>query len=85
MRAAVLSRDGYQCQVSKRYGKNIPANTVHHIFPAEDYPQYRWESWNLISVSKTVHDELHDRTTRTLTPKGIELRDRIARQMGIEA
>jgi len=84
MRVAVLSRDGYQCQVSKRYGKNVPANTVHHIFPADDYPQYRLESWNLISVCTTVHDELHDRTTRSLTDKGRELMERVARQRGME-
>ena len=78
LRKAVLARDNYQCQESKRYGKNVPANTVHHIFPREEYPQYQWESWNLISLSGKVHDELHDRTTRRLTDKGVDLQKRTA-------
>lgn len=84
MREAVLARDGYQCQISKRYGRNVPANTVHHIFPAEDYPEYKWEPWNLVAVSSKVHDELHNRTTRELTDKGRELMERTARRRGME-
>ena len=84
MRAAVLARDGYQCQVSKRYGRNVPANTVHHIFPVEDFPEYRWEPWNLIAVGSKVHDELHNRTTRELTDKGRELMERTARRRGLD-
>ncbi len=79
-----MARDGYRCQLAKRYGKNVPANTVHHIFPRETYPQYQWEEWNLISVSAEMHNELHDRTTNELTDKGIELLKRIARKKGIE-
>ena len=30
---------------------NEEANTVHHIYPADEYPQYAWCDWNLISVS----------------------------------
>lgn len=84
LRSAVLARDNYQCQISKRYGKMIPANTVHHVFPMEDYPQYKWESWNLISLSSAMHDELHDRNTRTLTDKGKELQRRIANKYNIK-
>lgn len=84
LRAAILARDGYKCQMSKRYGKVVPANTVHHIFPMADYPQYRFESWNLISLSNDMHNEMHDRNTRELTDKGRELMERTARQKGIE-
>lgn len=84
LRKAVLARDGYQCQESKRYGKALPATTVHHIFPREDYPQYQWESWNLISLSADVHDQMHNRTTRELTQQGIELLERTATKYGIE-
>lgn len=84
MRKSILARDGYQCQVYKRYGKNVPANTVHHIFPVEDYPEYKWESWNLIAVSNDAHNELHNRNTRALTDKGKELLERTAAQRGIE-
>ena len=82
-REAVLRRDGYMCQVSKRYGKRIPADTVHHIFPRDEYPQYAWKDWNLLSVARKVHDELHDRATGALTKKGVELLKRTARRKGI--
>lgn len=84
MRKAILQRDFYLCQESKRFGKMVQANTVHHIFPMEDYPQYRWESWNLISLSADVHNEMHDRVTRELTDKGRELMERTARKRGIQ-
>lgn len=84
LRKAVLARDGYQCQESKRYGKAVPATTVHHIFPREDYPQYQWEPWNLISLSNEVHDQMHNRTTRELTQQGLELLERAATKYGIE-
>lgn len=84
LRSAVLRRDGYICQVSKRYGKIVPANTVHHIFPREDFPKYQCEMWNLVSVSKEVHNRLHDRLTDALTNEGIELLKRTARKNNID-
>lgn len=84
VRKFILARDGYQCKVSARYGRAVPANTVHHIFPRSDYPQYQWEAWNLISVSNSVHDELHDRTSGALTDKGVDLMQRTARKYNIE-
>lgn len=84
LRRAVLARDGYKCKESARYGKNIPADTVHHIFPRESYPQYQWEDWNLISLSRKVHNEMHDRTTHELTEKGLELLKRTARKYNID-
>lgn len=84
LREAVLMRDGYQCQESKRYGKVVPANTVHHIFPVADYPQYRWEAWNLIALSNEVHNQMHDRNTNELTEVGAELMRRTARKQNIE-
>ena len=83
IRKAVLARDGYQCQIAKRYGKNVPAEVVHHIMPLDEYPQYRLESWNLISVSAKTHNELHDRNTNALTDKGRALMERIARKRGM--
>ena len=84
MRASVLKRDGYQDRELARYGKNVPANTVHHIFPVETYPQYQWAPWNMVSVSSKTHNELHDRNTGALTDKGMELLQRVARQRGIK-
>lgn len=84
LRKAILSRDGYRCQLSARYGKNVPANTVHHIFPREDYPEYQWQPWNLISLSAAAHDKLHDRSSRELTQEGRRLMERTARKRGIK-
>lgn len=83
-REVILRRDGYIDQVAKRYGKIIEADTVHHIFPREFYPEYEWENWNLISVSKKTHNELHDRESHELTEKGKELMRRTARKRGIQ-
>lgn len=61
-RAKILRRDGYKDQLEARIGKNVEANTVHHILPRDKYPQYAWEDWNLISVSEHTHRfELHDK------------------------
>lgn len=84
LRRYVLLRDGYQCQVFKREGMTVPADTVHHIFPREQYPEYKWENWNLISVSASAHDMLHDRSTGGLTRMGEELRRATAREQGLD-
>lgn len=83
-RKKILRRDGYLCQISKRYGKMIPAETVHHIFPRDEFPQYSLEDWNLISLCKAKHDELHDRTSNRLTAKGVDLLRRTCRRYGKE-
>lgn len=83
LRAKVLRRDSYMCQISLRYGRHIEANTVHHIFPAEDYPEYQYCEWNLISLSTEVHNMMHDRATRELTPAGRELMQELAEKRGM--
>ena len=83
-RAAVLKRDGYMCRISKRYGKHREAQTVHHIFPLDEYPEYRLESWNLISLSTEVHNKMHDRITNDLTEAGKDLLRKTARARGME-
>lgn len=84
LRAAVLRRDGYMCQESKRFGKRAEATTVHHVFPRDEFPEYQWEPWNLISLAGDVHDQMHDRTSGALTQRGAELLRRIARKNGVE-
>lgn len=84
LREAILARDGYRCRISSRYGKNVPATTVHHIFPVTDYPEYRLAEWNLISISAEAHNRLHDRATGALTEEGLELMRRTARQRGMK-
>ena len=75
-RAHILKTQGYMCQESKRYGKRIDANVVHHCFPVDDYPEYMWCDWNLISLSHEMHNSMHDRCTNKLTVLGEELKKR---------
>lgn len=70
---AVMRRDGYMCQLSKRYGKGVPAEVVHHIYPVDEYPEYAYEPWNLIALSRKMHNTLHDRNTDALTAEGVAL------------
>lgn len=74
--AAAMRRDGYMCQLSKRYGKQVQAEVVHHIYPADEYPEYAYCLWNLISLSRKMHNTLHDRENDTLTTDGIALKRR---------
>ncbi|MDF2531626.1 MAG: hypothetical protein K0S47_3192 [Herbinix sp.] len=76
-RAAILRRDKYLCQESKRYGKAVEATTVHHIYPAEFYPELAHENWNLISLSGTKHNAMHDRDTHELTELGKQWQERV--------
>ena len=80
LRERILKRDNYMCQYSKRYGRRTQANTVHHIYPAEKYPEYQWCEWNLISLSSEAHNMMHDRDSHELTSEGKRLQDRLKRQ-----
>lgn len=75
-REAILTRDKYLCQESKRYGRHVQATTVHHIYPVEYYPEVAFASWNLISLCAAEHNAMHDRDTHELTSKGLELQRR---------
>lgn len=75
-RAHILRLDGYIDRVAKRYGKICSATIVHHIYPANEYPEYAWCDWNLISVSAATHNKLENRTTGKLTELGLELQRR---------
>ena len=76
LRERVLREAGYRCQYMKRYGKRVEARMVHHIWPAEDFPEYAWSRWNLIALSQEAHNMMHDRTTGKLTRIGDDLRRR---------
>lgn len=65
-----MQRDGWQCQLAKARGQNIPAVTVHHIFPRSEYPEYQWCEWNLISLSCEAHNLMHDRDSDRLSDRG---------------
>lgn len=76
LRARILREAGYRCQYSKRFGKRVEATHVHHIWPAEDFPQFAWCGWNLIALSQEAHNAMHDRSTGKLTAVGESLRRR---------
>lgn len=78
LRAAALRRDGYRCRESARYGIAAEATTVHHAWPAEEYPEYAWALWNLVSLTAEQHNAMHDRRTGKLTPLGEAWRRRIS-------
>lgn len=82
VRLSALRRDKYMDVESKRFGIPRQAEVVHHIFPKDDYPQYSYELWNLISLSRKTHNEMHDRETDELTEKGRELLRRTCRKYG---
>lgn len=83
LRKSILERDNYLDQYLKRYGKFKNADIVHHIFPVEDFPEYQYCPWNLISLARSTHNMMHDRDTDRLTDVGIELLLRTARKQGI--
>lgn len=58
-RQLILKRDGYQCQLCKRYGRIKQANTVHHIKELLEYPELALDNDNLISVCAECHNKLH--------------------------
>lgn len=59
-------------------------NIVHHIFPRDQFPEYEFCDWNLITVSLATRNTLHDRNTNALTDEGMRLLIRTARKQGIE-
>ena len=71
IRRSVLVRDKYLCQNCKANNKAVNATCVHHVFPLENYPEYKYEFWNLISLCDKCHDEMHNHFTGDLSKKGM--------------
>lgn len=84
-RRHILRRDGWVDQVMLRDGVKIEADTVHHILPREDFPQYAMCDWNLISVNHETHKRrLHEKYTGKLTRLGKWLMQETARKNGVK-
>lgn len=79
LRKTILRRDEYMCQECKRYGRLREGSHVHHIFPAETYEEYRYKTWNLITLCQACHNKMHDRDTHQLSKAGEELLERTRR------
>ncbi len=60
LREKILRRDGYLSQEALRYGRHVEADTVHHIYRAEEYPEFAWAPWNLISITADEHRDMHN-------------------------
>lgn len=84
VRKSALRRDSYMDAYAKRYGKAKAAEIVHHIMPREEFPEYQYSLWNLISVTRVTHNSFHDRETDELTEAGRELLRSTCRKNGIE-
>ena len=83
-RDMALRRDGYRCKYCERSGKTVQAQCVHHIFPREDFPEYRYELWNMISLCNRCHNDMHDHFGDRLSVKGTSLMRGKAVERGIE-
>lgn len=84
LRKQALKRDNYMDMYLKRYGKFKNAEIVHHIFPVSEYPEYQYELWNLISVTRSTHNLFHDRVTDELTEEGKEVLRRLCKKRNME-
>lgn len=73
LRNKILRRDKYLCQYYLKFGKNVEATHVHHIYPVEFFPQYAFCEWNLISLSQRAHNMMHVRGSHELTEEGMKL------------
>ena len=67
LRQSILRRDRYQCRECR-----------HHAYPAEDFPEFAWCSWNLLSLCSACHNAMHDRETGALTDRGLSWRRRVS-------
>ena len=84
-RKHILRRDKWLDQyllINK--GIKREANIVHHILPREDYPEYQFKDWNLISVNEATHKRLHEKYTGRLSNEGERLARITAVQQGIK-
>ena len=61
VRSLALERDHYECQVCADLGGHRPAEVVHHIHPAEDFPEKFTDQDNLVSLCRECHETLHGR------------------------
>ena len=84
LRKRALERDGHRCREAIRYGRIEPATHVHHIWPAEDYPEFAYCLWNLISLTQANHEAMHHKTTRKLTALGLRWKNRTPPRSDVE-
>lgn len=82
LRKIILVKAKYRDQLLEREGIFEEADTVHHIFPREAYPEYQWERWNLIAINAKTHRKLHN-VSGELTNAGRALLEETASKNGV--
>lgn len=58
-RAHILARDGYRCVWCRRYGRTREAVEVHHLKPAQTFPELAWMDENMVSLCPACHRKAH--------------------------
>lgn len=74
VRAEVLTRDAFQCQVCKRAGRLTIGTTVHHIIPVRVDPSKKLDPNNLETICRACHNKEHTERTKTLHDKQVVLK-----------
>ncbi len=69
-RRAILRRDGYECQLCKRYGRHVDAWEVHHIKHFDEWPELALDDSNLISLCHSCHNKQHPEKIRAANERG---------------
>lgn len=69
-RGVIMRHYDYLCQESRKYGMDVAAEAVHHIFPLEEYPELALVNWNLLPVTNKKHNTFHSREDNSITVKG---------------
>ena len=58
-RIEILRRDGFKCRECLRYGRRVTATHVHHVKPAEFFPELAYSNENLVSLCSKCHNKKH--------------------------
>lgn len=56
-RDACFKRDDYTCRCCQQRGGELNA---HHVWPFQRFPQWKYETWNLVTLCKACHDKFHN-------------------------
>lgn len=83
VRGKVLRRDGYKDFWRARFGISEPAETVHHVFMLDDFPELALDPRNLVAVSLYTHRHILHKPDGSLTEDGKKLQALIFRNYKI--
>jgi len=53
----------------------------HHVLEKENYPEYRYEEWNIVLVSLLTHDQYHK--SPRMCPKIEAYREKLLKQLDL--